>query len=90
MTSKCERCGLTNTEYLVKYVPEKNEDSGIMACTVCDKKLSKMLKGLHWRVLDKEKDRTNKDYEEQIKSIVAVWKDIPLSKSEKEEISTLK
>ena len=50
---KCERCG--TTKQLVEYAPIENEntgeileDSGIIACEVCNKKLSKMLKGLHW------------------------------------------
>jgi len=85
---KCERCG--TTKQLVEYGKITDEDSGIIACKVCDKKLSKMLNGLHWRVNDKERDRTNKDYEEKIKSIVATWKERPLSKKEKEEILALK
>jgi protein-arginine kinase activator protein McsA len=85
---KCERCG--TTKQTVEYTPIENEESRIIACKVCDKKLSKMLKGLHWKVIDVEKDRSNKDYEEKIKGIKAVWKEIPLSKKEKEEISALK
>jgi hypothetical protein len=91
---KCERCG--TTKQLVGYAPIEDENtgeilegSGIIACKVCNKKLSKMLKGLHWAVKDVEESRNNKDYEERVKNIVAVWKGIPLSKKEKEEISVL-
>lgn len=84
---KCERCG--TTKQLVEYGRVEDEDSGIIACKVCDKKLSKMLKGMHWRVNNPE-IRNNKDYEEKVKSIVAAWKERPLSKKEKEEILALK
>jgi hypothetical protein len=83
---KCERCG--TTKQLVEYGKIENEDSQVITCKVCDKKLSKMLKNMHWK--NNPDVKNNKDYEEKIKSIVAVWKDRPLSKKEKEEISSLK
>jgi hypothetical protein len=83
----CERCG--TRKQLVEYFPIGNEESGIIACKVCNEKLEKMLNGLHWQLIDVEKDRSNNDSEKKIKSIVAAWKERPLSKKEKEEISAL-
>ena len=91
---KCERCG--TTKQLVDYPPFENENtgeilagSGIIACEVCNKKLSKMLEGQHWAIKDIEESKNNKDSVEKRNSIRAVWKEIPLSEKEKEELKAL-
>lgn len=85
---KCERCG--TTKQTTEYGTIGDEDSGIITCKVCDKKLSKMLEGLHFQVKDRVKEeRDNKEYEERIKSVVGAWKERPLSKKEKAEMALI-
>jgi hypothetical protein len=86
----CERCGYHNPqgEHLVEYGPYLDGTIGGVACEVCNRKLEKMLFGL--RVEGRTDDEETIDYERRFRSIVDAWKERPLSRKEKIEISKMR